>query len=373
MTFFPVKYAHDSRIVLTLDAGGTNMVFTAIQGNRIMRSPVTVPTPALNLERCLQTIIQGFEMVADQIGKMDAISFAFPGPADYPNGIIGDCPNLPCFRGGVALGPLLEHRFHVPVIINNDGDLFTYGEAKAGFLPKINALLKKEGREKQYHHLLGITLGTGLGAGLFSNGDLHQGDNSLAAELWMIPHPGKEALFIEESVSIRGIRRTYADLTGQPYNQVPDPKVIYEIAKQGLKEDSNVAKACFRQMGQRIGYLLRCANLLIDGLIVIGGGLSGSGEFFMPALIQEMNRPMQDLEGRILKPPLLAFDLEDELSCQRFLEGNYQTMRVIGTDLSIKVNTLKATGVGLSVLGTSQAIATGAYIYALHKLDRCPS
>ena len=93
----------------------------------------------------------------------------------------------------------------------------------------------------------------------------------------------------------------------------------------------------------------------------------------MPAIIQEMNRPMQDLEGRVLKPPLLAFDLEDELSCQRFLGGNYQTLRIIGTDLSMKVNTLKATGVGLSVLGTSQAIAIGAYIYALHELDRCNS
>ena len=35
-----------------------------------------------------------------------AISFAFPGPADYPAGIIGDLANLPAFRGGVALGPM---------------------------------------------------------------------------------------------------------------------------------------------------------------------------------------------------------------------------------------------------------------------------
>jgi len=40
-----------------------------------------------------------------------AISFAFLGPADYPNGIIGDLHNLPGFRGGVALGPMLEEKF----------------------------------------------------------------------------------------------------------------------------------------------------------------------------------------------------------------------------------------------------------------------
>jgi glucokinase len=64
-----------------------------------------------------------------------AISFAFPGPSDYPRGIIGDLGNLPCFRGGVALGPMLEDTFEIPVFINNDGDLFAYGEAIGGFLP----------------------------------------------------------------------------------------------------------------------------------------------------------------------------------------------------------------------------------------------
>ncbi len=71
-----------------------------------------------------------------------AISFAFPGPADYPAGIIGDLPNLPAFRGGVALGPMLEEKFGIPVFINNDGDLFVYGEAIAGFLPYVNGLLE---------------------------------------------------------------------------------------------------------------------------------------------------------------------------------------------------------------------------------------
>ena len=67
-----------------------------------------------------------------------AISFAFPGPADYPNGIIGGyLPNFPSFREGVALGPFLQEKFGVPVFINNDGDLFAYGEALGGTLPEV--------------------------------------------------------------------------------------------------------------------------------------------------------------------------------------------------------------------------------------------
>lgn len=56
--------------------------------------------------------------------------FRFPGPADYPNGIIGGwLPNFPSFRDGVALGPFLQEKFGVPVFINNDGDLFAYAFA----------------------------------------------------------------------------------------------------------------------------------------------------------------------------------------------------------------------------------------------------
>ena len=103
----------------------------------------------------------------------------FPGPADYPNGIIGDLGNLPGFRGGVALGPMLEEKFGIPVFINNDGDLFVYGEAIAGFLPYVNGLLEKAGSPKRYKNLFGVTLGTGFGGGIVRDGELFIGDNSM--------------------------------------------------------------------------------------------------------------------------------------------------------------------------------------------------
>ena len=82
--------------------------------------------------------------------KPVAISFAFPGPADYPNGIIGGyLPNFPSFREGVALGPFLEAKFGIPVYINNDGDLFAYGEALGGALPEVNARLEALGSPEE--------------------------------------------------------------------------------------------------------------------------------------------------------------------------------------------------------------------------------
>src|SRR4051812_1094048 len=117
-------YELDQQVVMTLDAGGTSFRFSAMQGGKPITPTLVTPSNADNLERCLATLIDGFAATQQKCRRPpSAISFAFPGPADYPKGIIGDLPNLPAFRGGVALGPMLEQVFGIPVFINNDGDL----------------------------------------------------------------------------------------------------------------------------------------------------------------------------------------------------------------------------------------------------------
>ena len=130
-------YENEKRTVLTLDAGGTNFVFSAIRGNEQIVRPVCMPSVSDDLKRCLDTLIAGFDGVVSQLDVPPvAISFAFPGPADYKNGVIGgNIPNFPSFRNGVALGPFLQHHYHVPVFMENDGTLFAYGEALSGMLP----------------------------------------------------------------------------------------------------------------------------------------------------------------------------------------------------------------------------------------------
>ncbi|HAY18876.1 MAG TPA: hypothetical protein DCY24_06760, partial [Rikenellaceae bacterium] len=102
---------------MTLDAGGTNMVFGAMKGGEFCCEPITLPSNADNLDRCLGTMVTGFTKIKEELGDAEpvAISFCFPGPADYPDGIIGGyLPNFPSFRDGVALGPFLEDTFGIP-------------------------------------------------------------------------------------------------------------------------------------------------------------------------------------------------------------------------------------------------------------------
>lgn len=137
--------------IFILDAGGTGFKFSAVQDSREIIKSFTIPSASVTLEEQLRKIISGFHETETLCGcKPTAISFCFPGPADYPNGIIGDLENLPLFRGGVALKDMLENEFQCPVFINNDGDLFAYGEALDGILPEINKLLEQQGNPKRY-------------------------------------------------------------------------------------------------------------------------------------------------------------------------------------------------------------------------------
>ncbi len=362
---------NDSRVVMTLDAGGTNLRFVAMRGGKPVTETVSMPSHGDDLQRCLADIREGFAQVKDQCPSPPAaISFAFPGPADYPRGIIGDLGNLPGFRGGVALGPMLEEHFAIPAFINNDGDLFVYGEAIAGLLPYVNGLLEEAGSPKRFKVLFGVTLGTGFGGGLVRNGELFLGDNSVAGEVWLLRNKLAPAMNAEEGASIRAVQRAYAEQAAIPLEEAPEPRLIYEIGVGEAAGNQTAAVEAFRQLGEVVGDALGTALTLVDGLTVIGGGLSGASQLFLPAVVDELNSTYRGPHGddyRRLIPQ--AFNLEDPAQLEAFLRGDAREVTVPGTDRLLQYDPLQRIGVGISRLGTSEAVAIGAYAFALQKLD----
>lgn len=367
-----IDFRHDPRIVMTLDAGGTNFRFSAVQGGRRVVETVAMPSHGHDLDRCLANLVDGFRQVRNRCPHPPAaLSFAFPGPADYPNGIIGDLNNLPAFRGGVALGPMLAERFGVPVFINNDGDLFAYGEAIAGLLPHVNGLLERAGNPKRYRNLFGVTLGTGFGGGLVSDGRLFRGDNSGAAEVWLLRNKLVPAMRAEEGASIRAVRRAYAEAAGIPSDQAPDPKTIHEIGTGNAPGDQAAAIRAFRQLGEVVGDALGNALTLVDGLAVIGGGVSGAWPLFLPSIMAELNGEYSGPDGtRCRRLSATAFNLEDPEDLERFLKDGGRGIRVPGSCRIVRYDPLVRVGVGISRLGTSEAVNVGAYVFALRELDQ---
>lgn len=363
-------YIHDNRIVVTLDAGGTNLVFGAMRACEYISKPITYPSNASDLDLCLDTMVKGFREVIDSLDEAPvAISFAFPGPADYPNGIIGGyLPNFPSFREGVALGPYLQKEFGIPVFINNDGDLFAFGEALCGALPELNRRLAEAGSRKRYRNMLGYTFGTGFGIGVVVNGELNRGDNS-CVETFCLPHKTKDGVITEEGVAIRAIKRVYSEVSGD-YDHDLEPKEICEIADGVREGDLEAARRAFAEFGETAGDAMATAAQLIDGIIVIGGGITGARHHILPSLIKELRADLNTLDGeRVRRVQMEVFDLDDPEEFEKFAAGNRKAIKVRGTDMTVEYDDMKCIGVTFSKLGASKAISAGAYAFALSKID----
>lgn len=355
----------NKKIVVTLDAGGTNFVFGAICDGRPIGETLTLPSSAHDLDLCLKTLIQGFEQTINSLPEPPvAISFAFPGPADYRNGVIGGyLPNFPSFRDGVALGPMLEHKFGIPVFINNDADLFAYGEAMGGALPRINRRLKEAGSDKCYRNLLGFTFGTGFGFGFVMNGELNLGDNS-CVETFCLKHRDYPEYIVEDGIAIRAIKRVYRQLSGD--ERELEPKDIFDIAEGNAEGDINAAREAFATQGRVAGDAMATAVTLMDGLIVIGGGLSAASKYFMPALISEMRSRIRTMSGDELnRVQMNVYNLDDESDFKKFASGSSTKIKVYGTDKEVTYDPEKRIGITISDIGASNAVSLGAYLYAI--------
>jgi glucokinase len=360
----------DKRIVLTLDAGGTNFVFSAIQANEEICEAVTLPSNGHNLELCINTMEEGFRTLLGRINeKPVAISFAFPGPSDYTTGVIGKLNNLPAFTGNVPLGSILSHRFKLPVFINNDGDLFAYGEALSGFIPHVNQLLQEAGIKKAYHNLIGLTLGTGFGGGIVCHEQLLKGDNSMAGEVWLMRNRLNPKTNVEEGISIRAIRRVYAREAGIALEKVPEPKVLAQVANGEAEGNKKAAIEAFNQLGTVLGDALSNLLTVIDGAVVIGGGLAGAMPLIYPAMQKELQGQFMAYSGKMYPRLVQKVYFMDQFQEQsQFLDWKSMKIDIPDTADTIQHYTEARIPLGTSVMGTNRAVALGAYAYALKRL-----
>jgi glucokinase len=363
-------YSKDARAVLTLDAGGQSFRFSAMRGNNeVVKSVRLVPNVG-NLEHCLSTLLEGFTQVRRQLSEPPvAISFAFPGPADYPNGIIGDLPNFPSFKDGVPLKAFLEQKFGLPTFINNDGDLFAYGEALAGFLPYVNRKLKEAGSVRRYKNLVGVTLGTGFGCGVTQGTKLHVGDNAAAAEIWCMRAKNLPDCIVEDTVNSSAVIRVYKLEAGDDHDV--SSQEIYDIAKGSKQGNRAAALRSFALLGNSLGDALANILAVVDGLVVVGGGIAQAHDLFMPHAIAAINTTIGRPDGsRVPRIELTAYNVEDEQELGSFLKGSPKKVTIAGTDISVDYDPVKRVGIGVTKLGDLRAISIGAYSFALHRLDK---
>ena len=148
------------------------------------------------------------------------------------------------------------------------------------------------------------------------------------------------------------------------------PFLAGEIADGKRPGDVEAAKQAFAELGEIAGDAMATAVTLVDGLIVIGGGITAARKYIMPSLLKELRGKMHTITGEELnRVQMKVYDLDNEEEFKEFAKGDQRALKVYGTDRYVAYDPQKRIGVMISKLGASNAISVGAYAFALSQLD----
>jgi glucokinase len=244
--------------IIGVDLGGTKVSVGTVTNDevcRVVRREVPSQEAAdVVLAEIIDTIDEVFDRTVVGIGC------GVPSVVDVEQGIVFDVENIPSWKE-VHLKAALEDRFNVPVLVNNDANAFAVGEHVYGI-------------GQNFRHMVGMTLGTGLGTGVIIDGRLYSGVNCGAGELGMVSHEG---LTLEDFCSGRLFLREY-NLAGD---------AVYLRARDG---DDGAIRA-FERYGLKLAEAVMIALYAYDPQAVIfGGSISVGFDLFEDGLRRGLER-----------------------------------------------------------------------------------
>lgn len=222
-------------------------------------------------------------------GNIRGIGVGAPN-GNYYTGTIEYAPNLP-WEGIVPLAQLISDKFNLPCSLTNDANAAAVGEMMYG-------------AARGMRDFIVITLGTGVGSGIVSNGQLIYGHDGFAGELGhTIIRPGGRKHW---STQLDGSLEAYASATGITLtarelletskeqsllrNYQPDEitsKVVFDAAMQG----DTLAKEVYRFTGQILGEAL--ANFIMFSspeAIILFGGVIKAGDLILKPTVEHMEK-----------------------------------------------------------------------------------
>jgi glucokinase len=262
-----------------IDVGGTkvNALRVARDGEILDRK--NVPTPAEDEEATLAAMIDlALALLTDDVL---AIGVGAAGMVDASHGTLRFAPNL-AWRD-LPIASRMGEALDLPCQVDNDANLAAYAEYRFG-------------AGRGYRHLLLVTVGTGIGGGIVSDGRLFRGAYGFAAEIGHIvvepggPLCGCGNLGCWEQVAAgRAIDRMGRSAAREHEHSIlrrlagDDPdrvtgRLVTEAARRGDEAALRVLSEVGRRLGQGIAGLV---NVLDPQLVVVGGGAIAAGELLL--------------------------------------------------------------------------------------------
>jgi glucokinase-like ROK family protein len=298
-----------SLLVAELGATAINAAVTNLAGDIIERRHEDIDIAA-GPDVVLTVVERIFESLVDAHSRPGiwGIGVGLPGPVEFSLG----SPTSPPIMPGWDRYPVrvrLSTRFHAPTWIDNDVNMLAMGELRRGIAVDVS-----DG--------IFVKIGTGIGAGLISDGHLHRGAQGAAGDIGHVRvgeatneicRCGKvgclEALAGGQAIARQGLD---AALTGEsPFlaRFLADGTAITArtVASAAVHGDL-VANEILAQAGRLIGQTIAAmVNFYNPSLVIIGGGVANAGDMFLASIRQsvyERSLPLATRDLRISRSEL---------------------------------------------------------------------
>jgi glucokinase len=242
--------------VIGIDLGATNIRGAVVTGDTLS----DIVSNRIHSDGSVEDVLNDVYKVVDALmnDSIKAIGIGVPSVVDVKEGIVYDVLYIPSWVE-VPLKKLMEARYHVPVFVNNDANCFAVGEHFFG-------------KGKAIDSMIGLTLGTGLGAGVIINNKLYAGVNCGAGEFGLFNY-------------LDNILEYYC--SGSFFQNVYqlDGVKVFEDAKKG---DAR-ALELYDELGTHIGHAIKMVMYAYDPqLIILGGSVRHAYDYFQKNMWKEI-------------------------------------------------------------------------------------
>jgi glucokinase len=283
----------DSGCVVGVDLGGTKLLAGTVGPDlavhhRALRQAIGLDQSAL-LDTCVAAVEEARDVAGE--GVVAAVGFGIPCTIDRRTGVAVYSTHLPIVD--LPFGALMSERLGIPVAVDNDATCAVLAEARYG-----------AGRGAS--NVVLLTLGTGIGGGLYLDGRLFRGASGAGAEMGHMvidadgppcqgacPNRGcLEALAsgsaLVREAALRVGREPDTALGRAMEEGVPlSGPLVTEFAHDG----DPVARGAIAVIGRNLGIgLANLVNIFEPEVIVIGGGVIAAGEMLLGPAREEMLR-----------------------------------------------------------------------------------
>lgn len=302
-----------SSYAVGIDLGGTNLKAALVHKEDGVVETAHRPTQA---EQGPDHVIDQIadltnQLVAEASSAVTGIGIGAPGAINWDRTTVTESPNLPGWDEinlSLRLGDTLAH--DLPIIVENDANVAGLGSAFYG-------------AGTEYDSFIMVTLGTGVGGAIIYQNQIFRGSTGGAAEIghMTIDYEGPfansgvagaiEAYLGQSFLSEHARDRLLNVPESKVYDLVDDldeltPRTLYEAAEA----DDEAAEAILAWAGHKLGCVLGSAiNLLDIRNVVVGGGVSGAGDYILEP-------------ARTTLPRFVTPGLRDNLSLVQEVLGN---------------------------------------------------